>query len=153
MYTIQWVPEHGNHHYKYLVDDDWQVAPNQPTEECDGVVNNVINLDHFVTLEEEEKNQIREEKERTERLFNEHHEPPSFDSFAGDPPILPPYLRQIILNKPSKDGIANHLCTPSHVTINHLYCRSLENGMVITGSTVRYKKKFVTTIYFNYVPK
>ena len=77
MYTIQWVPEHGNHHYKYLVDDDWQVAPNQPTEECDGVVNNVINLDHFVTLEEEEKNQIREEKERTERLFNEVWDYPS----------------------------------------------------------------------------
>ena len=96
LYTIQWVPEHGNHHYKYLVDDDWQVAPNQPTEECDGVVNNVINLDHFVTLEEEEKNQIREEKERTERLFNEVQDSPSkiieLHSIMNLPPLT--HLRE-----------------------------------------------------------
>ena len=51
------------------------------------------------------------------------------------------------------NGIPTHLETPNHVSVNHLLCRSLENGMVITASTTRYNEKFVTTLYYNYNPK
>ncbi|KAK8811329.1 hypothetical protein WA158_003063 [Blastocystis sp. Blastoise] len=153
LYTIQWVPKYGNQSYKFLVDGEWKTAPNQLTTAESGYTNNYINLEKFVSLEDEDRLMQETEKKKTEAQFNEYHNPPGYADFAGDPPVLPPYLRQIILNKPSKDGVAKHLCSPSHVTINHLYCRSLEIGMVITGSTVRYDKKFVTTIYFNYTPK
>ena len=38
-------------------------------------------------------------KEEIEEKYKQPKQPPSYDTFTGEPPILPPYLRQIILNK------------------------------------------------------
>ena len=101
LYTIQMVPKKGDHHYKFLVDNEWKTDATQPTVEENGNKNNVINLEKFVTYEMEEKEEEVRAKEEKEEKYKQIKTPPSYDTFAGEPPILPPYLRQIILNKVS----------------------------------------------------
>lgn len=99
LYTIQMIPTKGDHHYKYYVDGEWKTDTTQPTTEESGFKNNVINLEGFVTYEMEEKQEEVREKEEIEAKYKQAKQPPSYDTFTGEPPILPPYLRQIILNK------------------------------------------------------
>ncbi|KAF5380660.1 hypothetical protein D9757_007026 [Collybiopsis confluens] len=40
------------------------------------------------------------------------------------------------------------LPVPSHVVLHHLCTSAIKNGMLAVGGTVRYRKKFVTTIYY-----
>lgn len=99
LYTIQNVPKKGNHHYKFFVDGEWKTDPTQPVDEIDGFKNNVITLDNFVTYEMEEKQEEERAKEEIEMKYKLAKQPPSYDNFTGEPPGLPPYLRQIILNR------------------------------------------------------
>lgn len=99
MYTIQMIPTKGDHHYKYYVDGEWKTDTTQPTADENGYKNNVINLEGFVTYEMEEKQEEARAKEEIEEKYKQPKQPPSYDTFTGEPPILPPYLRQIILNK------------------------------------------------------
>ena len=95
------IPKKGDHQYKFLVDGEWKTDPTQPTTEENGYKNNVINLENFVTYEMEEKQEEVRSREEKEEKYKQVKKPPSYDSFTGEPPILPPYLRQIILNKVS----------------------------------------------------
>ena len=67
--------------------------------EEDGFRNNMINLENFVTYDMEEKQEEIRAKEEIEAKYKVLKQHPSYDTFTGEPPILPPYLRQIILNK------------------------------------------------------
>ncbi|THU81608.1 hypothetical protein K435DRAFT_675044 [Dendrothele bispora CBS 962.96] len=40
------------------------------------------------------------------------------------------------------------LPVPSHVVIHHLCTSAIRNGVLAIGETVRYRKKFVTTVYY-----
>lgn len=95
------VPKKGNHHYKFFVDGEWRVDPNQPVDESSGYKNNVINLEEFMTYDMEEQLDEKRKQEEEEMKYKQAKQPPSYDAFAGEPPVLPPYLRQIILNKVS----------------------------------------------------
>ena len=99
LYTIQMIPKKGDHHYKFYVDGEWRTDSSQPTVEEDGFRNNMINLENFVTYDMEEKQEEIRAKEEIEAKYKVLKQPPSYDTFTGEPPILPPYLRQIILNK------------------------------------------------------
>ena len=98
LYTIQMIPRQGTHHYKFFVDGEWKTDASQPVEEQSGYKNNVINLESFVTYDMEEEEE-KKKKQEIEMKYKQLKEPPSYDAFTGEPPILPPYLRQIILNK------------------------------------------------------
>uniref|UniRef100_A0A8D2AUY8 Association with the SNF1 complex (ASC) domain-containing protein n=1 Tax=Sciurus vulgaris TaxID=55149 RepID=A0A8D2AUY8_SCIVU len=57
------------------------------------------------------------------------------------PPILPPHLLQVILNKDT--GISCDpalLPEPNHVMLNHLYALSIKDGVMVLSATHRYKK-------------
>lgn len=65
------------------------------------------------------------------------------------PPILPPHLLNVLLNKeerPSMDPVILH--EPSHVSLHHLYAQSIRENMLVLSSTTRYRKKCVTTILY-----
>ena len=93
------VPKKAHHHHKFLVDGEWKTDPSQPTDEVNGYKNNVVNLENFVTYEMEEKNDEKRKKEEEEDKYKARKQPPSYEFFTGEPPVLPPYLRQIILNR------------------------------------------------------
>ncbi|KAI9465103.1 5'-AMP-activated protein kinase beta subunit, interation domain-containing protein [Lactarius psammicola] len=43
---------------------------------------------------------------------------------------------------------ASVLPVPSHVVLHHLSTSAIRNGVLAVGNTTRYKKKFITTIYY-----
>ena len=38
---------------------------------------------------------------------------------------------------------------PNRVFLDHLYCSAMKHGLMVLGTTSRYKKKYVTTVYYN----
>jgi 5'-AMP-activated protein kinase regulatory beta subunit len=88
--------------------------------------------------------------------------------------VLPPHLRHIILNKviqcgqslsflvnlcymcvldqPSSSVDALALPVPQPVSLNHLYCTAIKDGMMVLGVTERYKKKFITQVFYSTMP-
>ena len=72
---------------------------------------------------------------------------------SRSPPIIPPHLLHFLLNKkPIRKACTECpeiLPKPCHTLLNHLYARSLnEEGVMTLSSTQRYRKKFVTTIFY-----
>lgn len=81
---------------------------------------------------------------------------------------MPPHLRHIILNKvrfgvsqilgfdvcmqqtSSSDSLA--LPIPQPVSLNHLYCTAIKDGMMVLGVTERYKHKFITQVFYSTMP-
>ena len=99
LYTIQMVPKKGKQFFKFVVDGEMRVDPSLPVDESNGYKNNVINLEEFVTYDMEEKEDAKNKEREEEMKYKQAKQPPSYDTFTGEPPVLPPYLRQIILNR------------------------------------------------------
>ncbi len=66
------------------------------------------------------------------------------------PPVLPPHLTTIVLNQDIEQK-----CDPvhlpeiqSHVQVNHLYAQSIRDQMLVLASTLRYRKKYITMVYY-----
>jgi 5'-AMP-activated protein kinase regulatory beta subunit len=137
----------GKHAFKFIVDDEWRFAPDQPTvADIEGRINNFIDVSDFVEYIGDE-NFLASQGENNDEVFSQIR--PELDEYTKEPPTLPPHLRHIILNKvpPVNDPAA--LTVPQHVVLNHLYCTAIKDGMMVLGVTQRYSEKFVTTIYYS----
>lgn len=168
----------GKHAFKFIVDDEWRFAPDQPTvADIEGRINNFIDVTGFKAYRgdrefEKEKaaaayGTVRKENEReseTELSDTDlqgsstrpdhdgevfSHIMPDVDEYTKEPPPLPPHLRHIILNKPPQLQDTAALPVPQHVALNHLYCTAIKDNMMVLGITQRYKTKFVTTVYYS----
>merc|ERR1712029_934725 len=65
---------------------------------------------------------------------------------ARGPPILPPQLVHVILNKETPLNCEPTLLpTPHHVMVNHMYALSIKDQVMALSTTTRYRKKYVTT--------
>lgn len=68
---------------------------------------------------------------------------------TAQPPVLPPHLLQVILNKDTPIACdPNVLPEPNHVMLNHLYALSIKDGVMVLSATHRYRKKYVTTLLY-----
>ncbi|KAG5178601.1 hypothetical protein JKP88DRAFT_329184 [Tribonema minus] len=138
----------GKHAFKFIVDDEWRFAPDQPTvADIEGRVNNFIDVSEFEAYTGDDDFEQARNKPEGDDLYSQFT--PDLDEYTKEPPPLPPHLRHIILNKnpPSNDPTA--LPPPQHVALNHLYCTAIKDGMMVLGMTQRYKQKFVTTVYYS----
>ena len=165
----------GKHAFKFIVDDEWRFAPDQPTvADIEGRINNFIDVSDFkpytgdrhfedhldgaaaITVSsvgvigpgvegEEGKDGVMVDKE--DELFKQTM--PDLDEYTKEPPPLPPHLRHIILNKAPQLSDTAALPVPQHVALNHLYCTAIKDNMMVLGVTQRYKTKFVTTVYYS----
>jgi 5'-AMP-activated protein kinase regulatory beta subunit len=155
------------HAFKFIVDDEWRFAPDQPTvADIEGRINNFIDVTDFKAYtgdKEFEKEKAAAEygyKNGTDTPESEAHSgdrdgevfshaTPDMDEYTKEPPPLPPHLRHIILNKPPQLQDTAALPVPQHVALNHLYCTAIKDNMMVLGITQRYKTKFVTTVYYS----
>lgn len=65
------------------------------------------------------------------------------------PPVLPPHLLQVILNKDIPISCEPTLLPqPNHVMLNHMYALSIRDGMMVLSTSNRYRKKCVTTLIY-----
>jgi len=145
----------GDHQYKFMVDGDWIHDSNQPTVNTEeGTKNNVIQIqqddfDAFSALDMDSKSTNLRHRRGGERAWGQ--EIPNIHSFENKagPPILPPHLLQVILNKDTPLSCEPTLLPePNHVMINHLYALSIKDGVMVISSTQRYRKKYVTTLLY-----
>jgi len=164
----------GKHAFKFIVDDEWRFAPDQPTiADIEGRINNFIDVTDFkpytgdrefekekaaaeygFIADEEDPSNTAESKDgdgtgpdRDGEVFSQTM--PDMDEYTKEPPPLPPHLRHIILNKPPQLQDTAALPVPQHVALNHLYCTAIKDNMMVLGITQRYKTKFVTTVYYS----
>ena len=139
----------GKHAFKFIVDDEWRFAPDQPTvQDSEGRVSNFIDVSEFQPYVGDERFFERSrERKIDDSEFGQ--EIPDEDGFTKEPLGLPPHLRHIILNKvpASSDPLA--LPVPQHVSLNHLYCTAIKDGIMVLGSTQRYKEKYQTTVFYS----
>ena len=74
---------------------------------------------------------------------------PDLDSQASGPPLLPPQLIHVILNKDTPLNCEPTLLPiPHHVMVNHMYALSIKDQVMALSATTRYRKKYVTTILY-----
>lgn len=158
----------GKHAFKFIVDDEWRFAPDQPTvADIEGRINNFIDVTDFkpytgdrefekekaaaeygFITDEDDVPEVKDgEPDRDGEIFSQTM--PDMDEYTKEPPPLPPHLRHIILNKPPQLQDTAALPVPQHVALNHLYCTAIKDNMMVLGITQRYKTKFVTTVYYS----
>ncbi|GBG26623.1 5'-AMP-activated protein kinase subunit beta-1 [Hondaea fermentalgiana] len=147
----------GKHAYKFIVDDEWRFAPEQPTvADPYGNINNFVDLSDFKeTYGADMKSLHNKDHITDDSLYgNFHPDPEDPQWYAKEPPPLPPHLRHIILNTPQTDDclVAKSMQVPEHVTLNHLYCSAIKENLMVLGVTQRYKEKFVTTVFYSPLP-
>ena len=149
----------GTHQYKFFVDGQWMCDPTEPKVENEvGSENNTVEVrtSDFEVFEALATDSVSTGHSKTGRP----HSPPGEygqiipartpqTGYHSGPPILPPHLLQVILNK----DIPAHceptlLPEPNHVMLNHLYALSIKDGVMVLSSTHRYRKKYVTTLMY-----
>jgi 5'-AMP-activated protein kinase regulatory beta subunit len=142
----------GKHAFKFIVDDEWRFAPDQPTvADIEGRINNFIDVSDFTPyIGDDYFFQKSRERKIPESDYRQNI--PDLDEYTKEPPSLPPHLRHIILNKstPSMDPLA--LPNPQAVSLNHLYCTAIKDGMMVLGATQRYKEKYFTVVFYSVMP-
>mmetsp|Transcript_10 Transcript_10/g.34 ORF Transcript_10/g.34 Transcript_10/m.34 type:complete len:315 (-) Transcript_10:3606-4550(-) len=147
----------GKHAYKFIVDDEWRFAPDQPTvADPHGYINNFVDLTNFDCIFDAETKPLSNKDKITDDSLYVSFCPDPEDPqwYAKEPPPLPPHLRQIILNTAqSNDSLAaKSMQVPQHVTLNHLYCAAIKENLMVLGVTQRYREKFVTTVFYSPLP-
>lgn len=155
----------GEHHFKFLVDGHWIHDPNQPTvNDTFGGRNNVVNIkrsdfDAAEALDEDlgmqkgsfgSLRQISPPGSYGQLIPSPNTPVVIHDSLHSSvPPMLPPHLLNVILNKEAVDQKDPTLLPiPHHVALNHLYALSIKDGVMTLSATHRYRRKYVTTVFY-----
>ncbi|KNZ60057.1 hypothetical protein VP01_161g5 [Puccinia sorghi] len=78
---------------------------------------------------------------------------PGQPGFAAEPPKLPAQLKEGILNLSSRlpEGSSDDnslLPRPDHSVLNHLAASPIRQGLLSVGVTSRFKRKYLTTVYY-----
>ncbi|XP_017345519.1 5'-AMP-activated protein kinase subunit beta-1a isoform X2 [Ictalurus punctatus] len=150
------LPE-GEHQYKFYVDGQWTHDPSEPlvTNQL-GTINNIIQVKKTdfevfdaLMVDSQKCSDMSDLSSSPPGPYHQDAYVPKQDEKFKSPPILPPHLLQVILNKDT--GISCDpalLPEPNHVMLNHLYALSIKDGVMVLSGTHRYKKKYVTTLLY-----
>ncbi|XP_018333523.1 5'-AMP-activated protein kinase subunit beta-1 [Agrilus planipennis] len=148
--TIIDLPE-GEHQYKYFVDGEWKYDPCLKVVESDaGTKNNVVSVkkSDFEVFQALAKDSESQKADMQTEYSQEIPQNKPWEKVSG-PPILPPHLLQVILNKDTPLSCEPTLLPePNHVMLNHLYALSIKDGVMVLSATHRYRKKYVTTLLY-----
>uniref|UniRef100_A0A3B3TBL2 Protein kinase AMP-activated non-catalytic subunit beta 2 n=2 Tax=Paramormyrops kingsleyae TaxID=1676925 RepID=A0A3B3TBL2_9TELE len=150
------LPE-GEHQYKFFVDGQWMHDPSEPVVTSQlGTINNLIHVkkSDFEVFDALQVDSL--ECSDTSDLSSSPPGPYGQEVYVfrpeerfKAPPILPPHLLQVILNKDTNISCDPALLPePNHVMLNHLYALSIKDGVMVLSATHRYKKKYVTSLLY-----
>ncbi|XP_063236039.1 5'-AMP-activated protein kinase subunit beta-1 isoform X2 [Bacillus rossius redtenbacheri] len=148
--TIIDLPE-GEHQYKFFVDGEWRHDPGvRIIDNGMGSKNNLVSVKdsdfevfQALAIDSESVSGHQQNEYSQEIPANK-----PWEKVAG-PPILPPHLLQVILNKDTPLSCEPTLLPePNHVMLNHLYALSIKDGVMVLSAIHRYRKKYVTTLLY-----
>ncbi|XP_058792152.1 5'-AMP-activated protein kinase subunit beta-2 isoform X2 [Phymastichus coffea] len=148
--TIVDLPE-GEHQYKFFVDGEWRHDPGlKIVDNGMGSKNNCVSVkksdfEVFQALAKDSEGIISSAQTEWGQDIPPHK---PWEKVPG-PPILPPHLLQVILNKDTSLSCEPTLLPePNHVMLNHLYALSIKDSVMVLSATHRYRKKYVTTLLY-----
>ncbi|RLU22822.1 hypothetical protein DMN91_005100 [Ooceraea biroi] len=148
--TIIDLPE-GEHQYKFFVDGEWRHDPGlKIVDNGMGSKNNLVSVrksdfEVFQALAKDSEGVTNSAQTEYGQEIPPHK---PWEKVAG-PPILPPHLLQVILNKDTPLSCEPTLLPePNHVMLNHLYALSIKDSVMVLSATHRYRKKYVTTLLY-----
>ncbi|XP_043482701.1 5'-AMP-activated protein kinase subunit beta-2 [Leptopilina heterotoma] len=148
--TIIDLPE-GEHQYKFYVDGEWRHDPGlKLVDNCMGSKNNLVSVrksdfEVFQALAKDSEGVTSSAQTEYGQEIPPHK---PWEKSPG-PPILPPHLLQVILNKDTPLSCEPTLLPePNHVMLNHLYALSIKDSVMVLSATHRYRKKYVTTLLY-----
>ncbi|KAI9159866.1 hypothetical protein LWI28_002689 [Acer negundo] len=148
-FTIMKVLPSGVYQYRFIVDGQWQYAPDLPWAQDDvGNAYNILDLQEYVP-EDLESISSFEPPQSPELSYTNLQL--SAEDFAKEPPMVPPHLQMTLLNVPSSYmEIPPPLARPQHVVLNHLYMQKGKSSpsVVALGSTHRFLAKYVTVVLY-----
>ncbi|KAB7495642.1 5'-AMP-activated protein kinase subunit beta-1 [Armadillidium nasatum] len=161
------LPE-GHHEYKFLVDGEWKVSvADKACTNPMGTENNILTVKES-DFEELENALLRDPNDKKESPYGvssfgflKTDAPVDKEEYSQEipetspsekkkgPPVLPPHLLQVILNKDTPVSCEPTLLPePNHVMLNHMYALSIRDGMMVLSTSHRYRKKCVTTLIY-----
>ncbi|KAK8809512.1 hypothetical protein WA158_000455 [Blastocystis sp. Blastoise] len=151
MYAILLVPKAGVYNYRFIVDNIWTYAPEQPKIKQYGLnmYVNQINMNDYFPFEMECQAIANKKTQLIEYRFRQEPVIPLVSSFIHEPPSLHFLQQEISLNHPFENG---RLPPPSFVNIDHLYTRPNETGVNLLATIIRYDKKVTNVFYVSYLP-
>uniref|UniRef100_A0A4W5MSH0 Protein kinase, AMP-activated, beta 1 non-catalytic subunit, b n=1 Tax=Hucho hucho TaxID=62062 RepID=A0A4W5MSH0_9TELE len=143
------LPE-GEHQYKFCVDGQWTLDPTGAVLTTKtGTVNNVIQVKRTdfevfdaLMIDSQECADMSDLSSSPPGPYQQDPYITKTSDKLKNPPILPPHLLQVLLNKDT--GVSCDpalLPEPNHVMLNHLYALSIKDGVMVLSATHRYKKK------------
>eukprot|EP00794_Sanderia_malayensis_P000343 gene343-976_t len=155
----------GEHQFKFLVDGHWIHDPNQPTvNDTYGGRNNVVMIKKSDFDAGEALDVDAGQQKGSFGSLRQSSPPGSYGQLVPSPntpvvihdslhssvpPMLPPHLLNVILNKDAIDQEDPTLLpVPHHVALNHLYALSIKDGVMTLSATHRYRRKYVTTVFY-----
>ncbi|XP_049638289.1 5'-AMP-activated protein kinase subunit beta-2 [Suncus etruscus] len=152
------LPE-GEHQYKFFVDGQWVHDPSEPVVTSQlGTINNLIHVkkSDFEVFDALKLDSMESSETSCRDLSSSPPGPYGQEMYVfrseerfKSPPILPPHLLQVILNKDTNISCDPALLPePNHVMLNHLYALSIKDSVMVLSATHRYKKKYVTTLLY-----
>lgn len=56
------------------------------------------------------------------------------------------------VSQPPANNDPLSLPAPQQVSLNHLYCTAIKDGMMVLGGTQRYREKHVTLVFYSVMP-
>ncbi|ORX33524.1 5'-AMP-activated protein kinase beta subunit, interation domain-domain-containing protein [Kockovaella imperatae] len=96
--------------------------------------------------------------------WSQHYRDVPHLTAVPQPPMLPRVLEKVIVNSDARKQLSDEvlpgsatpagtddnsiLAIPNHVILNHLTASAIKHGTLGVGTTTRYRKKFITTMYF-----
>ncbi|KAM9283774.1 5'-AMP-activated protein kinase subunit beta-2 isoform 4-T5 [Morus bassanus] len=129
------LPE-GEHQYKFFVDGQWVHDPSEPVVTSQmGTINNLIHVkkSDFEVFDALKVDSLESSETSGRDLSSSPPGPYGQEMYVyrpeerfKSPPILPPHLLQVILNKDT----------------------NISDGVMVLSATHRYKKKYVTTLLY-----
>ena len=158
--TIVELPE-GQHQYKYFIDGRWIHDPGEAmVSDNFGGLNNIMEVKRS-DYDFNEAIDVDIEASGAASTAALSSSPPGEYSTllpeeslvtplrSPSPPTLPPQLLHALLNlDPISEEDPSLMAIPSHVMLNHLYALSVRDGVMVLGSTHRYRQKYITTMLY-----
>ncbi|GAA5812228.1 hypothetical protein MFLAVUS_005678 [Mucor flavus] len=149
----------GTHRLKFIVDDEWKCSNDMETAtDPDG---NLVN--YLQVMDESDEESEADEFDSDSKKYSniippellqlsanmEEEKKSEWEKKQPQPPTLPPHLEKVLLNSSTVSEEDNSvLVEPNHVTLNHLYACSIKDNVMALATTSRYRKKYVTTMYY-----
>lgn len=147
----------GRHEYRFLVDGEWKVDINEPVV-CspEGCQSNVLTIsksdcDVFAALTIDDCRATGICLTPSNSGWTQEVPPrgSGYTFMRSGPPLIPPHLSNTILNNETPQQCdPTILMQPTHVVLNHLYTLSIKDGVLVLGTTYRYRKKYITAVLY-----